>query len=76
MITTTAKTTTTAKLEVNDIVRFGNIVTGFRFATVLNKEKSTKPRWYMVTLQFSNHSSSHVGTFAYSCNTEWTKVNA
>ncbi len=65
--------TTTAKLNEGDIVRFGNKYTGYRFATIVKKEKSIKPRWYSITLYY--HSVGNA-TEAFACNTEFVKVSA
>lgn len=64
---------TTSKLVPNDIVRFGNIVTGFKFATVIKKEKAFKARQYFVTLQYSHGGQA---TEVFASNQQWVKVNA
>lgn len=64
---------TTAKLQNGDIVRFGNLVTGFRFATVAKKEKAFKARSYFVTLKYPHGGEA---TEVFASNQTWVKVNA
>lgn len=64
---------TTSKLQAGDIVRFGNVVVGYRFATVVKKEKAVKPRSYFVTLAYPHGGQA---TEVFASNTTWVKVNS
>lgn len=59
---------TTARLQAGDIVRFGNLVTGYRFGKIIKKEKAFKARSYFVTIEYAHGGTA---TEVMASNTTW-----